>query len=253
MSQENKRRVKVFTGTCALTTAIGLSAALLVFAFVLVILPNVERAITSVAAMTIQANDGGEIIEFPPLIAELPTEVAIDYEVEQPTQAAITEQEVLERLESLKERMEDLREWQAEVLEEIEDLYIPEYTNLGEFRLTAYCLCFICTETYSYGYEDNAQNANGTQVTAHGTVPTYGRTIAADRRFPFGAEIYIEGLGWRTVEDRGGAIQNQRLDVFIPNHHSARSFGVQYAEVRIRTAHLDSVCPTLSESGTTLN
>lgn len=136
-----------------------------------------------------------------------------------------------------------------EVLEEevVEEIYVPYYTSLGTFNLTAYCLCTICTECYSYGYESNGDNKNGTQVTANGSIPTYGRTIAADRRFPFGIEIYIEGLGWRTVEDRGGAIRGQRLDVFMPNHHLALSFGRQNREVRIRTADLDRVCPSIFE------
>jgi 3D (Asp-Asp-Asp) domain-containing protein len=143
--------------------------------------------------------------------------------------------------------VEDLQEWQNEVLVELEVAYIPEYTSLGVFRLTSYCLCIECTEEWSYEHYSNADNPYFIQDTASGTIPTYGRTIAADRRFPFGTEIYIEGLGWRIVEDRGGAIRGQRLDIFIPNHHLALSFGVQNAEVRIRTADLDRVCPTLFE------
>lgn len=59
-------------------------------------------------------------------------------------------------------------------------------------------------------------------ITASGKQATYGRTIAADKsRFPFGTKLYIEGLGTFTVEDRGGAIKNNKIDVAVPSHDDA--------------------------------
>lgn len=47
-----------------------------------------------------------------------------------------------------------------------------------------------------------------------------------------GTILYIEGIGERTVQDRGGAISGQKIDVFFNNHEDALHFGRQ--EVRIK-------------------
>lgn len=59
--------------------------------------------------------------------------------------------------------------------------------------------------------------------TASGTVPHRGRTIAAPPEIPFGTKVFIddpyfaswEGGGWFTVEDRGGAVKGNVLDVYF--------------------------------------
>lgn len=81
---------------------------------------------------------------------------------------------------------------------------------VGSFRVTGYDpYCVHCC-----GKDDG--------VTASGKQATYGRTIAADKsRFPFGTKLYIEGLGIFTVEDRGGAIKNNKIDVAVPSHDDA--------------------------------
>lgn len=224
---------------------IGLIVMMMIALIVLVV-PFVTRSIASFTppsppAVTIVLT--AQESEYYPILPVVAEELSVLGE----QTPAFTEEDVLDRLISLTERMEDLHEWQSEVLEEIAEDYIPYYTNLGVFRLSAYCLCFICTETYSSGYESNEDNPNpyAIQVTASGSIPTYGRTIAADRRFPIGMQVYIEGLGWRTVEDRGGAITEKRFDIFMPGHQLARNFGVQHAQVRIRTADLDRICSSL--------
>lgn len=71
-------------------------------------------------------------------------------------------------------------------------------------NVSAYCRCSKCCFPY-----------DGTK-TASGTKPHYG-TIAAPRNIPFGTRIHIPGYGLGTVEDRGGAIKENRLDVFFPD------------------------------------
>ena len=94
---------------------------------------------------------------------------------------------------------------------------------LGEFRLTAYCPCMKCC-----GKTDG--------ITATGTLAAEGRTIAVDPRvIPYGSIITIyfaDGTSHTyTAEDCGGAIRENRIDVFFADHQAAREFGVQTAYV----------------------
>lgn len=95
---------------------------------------------------------------------------------------------------------------------------------LGEFRLTAYCPCAKCCGKW----------ANG--ITATGTTATEGRTIAVDPALiPYGATVtvyFADGTSHTyTAEDCGGAIKENRIDVFFDDHQAAREFGVQTAYV----------------------
>lgn len=66
----------------------------------------------------------------------------------------------------------------------------------------------------------------GYGVTASGKRTREGRTIAADPRvLPLGTKVYIEGVGTRIVEDTGGAIKGQKIDVFIEDLGEALEFG----------------------------
>ena len=94
---------------------------------------------------------------------------------------------------------------------------------LGEFRLTAYCPCMKCC-----GKSDG--------ITSTGTTAAEGRTIAVDPRvIPYGSTVTIyfaDGTSHTyTAEDCGGAILENRIDVFFDDHQAAREFGVQTAYV----------------------
>ena len=81
---------------------------------------------------------------------------------------------------------------------------------MGEFKTTAYCC-----ERYPH-------ICGGNGVTASGTVPTPGTTIAADWSIlPAGTWVYIENVGLRRVEDTGSAIKGNRIDVAIDTHDNA--------------------------------
>lgn len=95
---------------------------------------------------------------------------------------------------------------------------------LGEFTLTAYCPCSRCCGKW----------ANG--ITSTGTTATEGRTIAVDPAvIPYGSTVTIyfaDGTSHTyTAEDCGGAIKENRIDVFFDNHQTALQFGVQTAYV----------------------
>lgn len=78
-------------------------------------------------------------------------------------------------------------------------------TYLGSFKITGYDTCARC-----------CGNTRG--ITASGTTATVGRTCAAPKDIPFGARLWIEGIGERVVEDRGGAVHGKKLDVLCADH-----------------------------------
>lgn len=71
--------------------------------------------------------------------------------------------------------------------------------------------------------------------TKTGTVPEAGRTIAVDpNTIPLGSDVYIDGLGWRTAEDTGGAIDNTDVDVFVDTTEEATRGGRHHALVLVK-------------------
>lgn len=89
-----------------------------------------------------------------------------------------------------------------------------------EYVITAYCPCVKCC-----GKTD--------KITASGVEATEGVTIATDKSIPFGTKIYINGVGERIVQDRGGAIKNNRIDLYFDSHQEALNFGRQIKQVTI--------------------
>ena len=93
------------------------------------------------------------------------------------------------------------------------------------------------TETYiatAYILSDG----NGDGVTATGTVPSRGRTIAVDpRQIPYGSHVYIDGQGPYVAEDTGGDMRGKRLDIYFGDgkqaYREAINFGRREVQVRI--------------------
>lgn len=79
---------------------------------------------------------------------------------------------------------------------------------------------------YTSGYESTGKNPNhpAYNITSSGTQARHG-VIAAGRMYPFGTKIYLEGLGTFVVEDRGGAIKNDSIDIWTDDLNYAYKFG----------------------------
>ena len=68
-------------------------------------------------------------------------------------------------------------------------------------------------------------------ITYTGGVATENRTIAVDPDvIPLGSVVVIDGMQY-VAEDIGGAIQNNRIDVYFSDHKTALEFGVQHHDV----------------------
>ena len=58
-----------------------------------------------------------------------------------------------------------------------------------------------------------------------------GVSVAADTSIlPFGTEILIDGHKY-VVQDIGGAIQGNRIDIYFDNHDDALAFCIKYSTV----------------------
>jgi len=93
------------------------------------------------------------------------------------------------------------------------------------WKITAYCACIKCC-----GKTDG--------ITASGKKAQYG--FVACNWLPFGTKIYIKGLGYFTIQDRGakslfGDKKNhiKHLDIYLPGHNEALQFGIKYLEVTV--------------------
>ena len=87
------------------------------------------------------------------------------------------------------------------------------------YKVTAYCSCKKC-----------CGKTNG--ITAMGTHATSGRTVAASAKFSFGTKLNINGHIY-TVEDRGGAINGNKIDIYVNSHAEALAWGVRYLPVSV--------------------
>lgn len=81
---------------------------------------------------------------------------------------------------------------------------------LGEFQITAY---------------EETGNA-----CANGNYPTVGYTIACNS-LDFGTRVYIEGVGERVVEDRGGSHGDNWIDLYLGDVSACYEWGIQYCDV----------------------
>ena len=69
--------------------------------------------------------------------------------------------------------------------------------------------------------------------TATGSWPSRG-TVAVDPRvIPLGTELHIEGYGPAVAADTGGAIQGQRIDLYMDTEHECWQWGRRKVEVRV--------------------
>ena len=106
--------------------------------------------------------------------------------------------------------------------------------------VTAYCDCQQCCgwkrtwygkPVFAYGANKGKRKKVG--VTASGTDAKVGTLAADTSRYPFGTMMYIPGYGYGRVEDRGGAIKGDHIDLFFKTHKEALEWGRQQRQVRV--------------------
>lgn len=98
--------------------------------------------------------------------------------------------------------------------------------TVKKLNTSAYCSCMTC-----------CGKTNG--ITSSGNIAKEWYTIAAGSGYPIGTVIYIPALadkpngGWFVVEDRGGAISDNKIDIYMGSHAQALMFGRRNLECYI--------------------
>lgn len=93
-------------------------------------------------------------------------------------------------------------------------------TEYIAFTATGYCPCAKC-----------CGKTNG--MTASGAKAKAGVTVAMPKKYAFGTKIEIKGMGTYIVQDRGGAIKGNKIDIFFNTHQEALNFGRRTVYVKI--------------------
>ena len=102
-----------------------------------------------------------------------------------------------------------------------------KYSKKIMITATAYCACSKCCGIYADGY------------TADGSKATQYHTIAAPQSYKFGTKVYMPyfkdkpNSGIFEVEDRGGAITGDKIDIYYDSHQEALKFGVRQIEMYV--------------------
>lgn len=103
------------------------------------------------------------------------------------------------------------------IIEEVTESVPTQGTSLGTFTTTGYCSCSKCS--------------GGNNLTYSGTTPKANHTISADITvLPIGTKVMINGVVY-TVEDIGGSVQGNKIDIYYASHDEAWAHGRQKVEV----------------------
>ena len=121
-----------------------------------------------------------------------------------------------------------------------EEPTINKNYNVKIMTVTAYCPCATCCgwktnrygrPVFNYGSKRGYRKKVG--YTSTGTPADIG-TIAADTRYvPYGTKLYVQGYGFGIVEDTGGALKGNHIDIFFHSHSEAMRWGVKSMKVAV--------------------
>lgn len=149
---------------------------------------------------------------------ELPKESNIKSNTEFEIQTEIfTVEEILHQIEKTSENVtEEATEQSTEQ---------PKIVSLGTFKITAYCSCEKCCGQWALNRPNNVvYGASGAELIAD-----YSVAVDTDL-IPYGEKIIINNREY-IAHDCGGAIQGNRIDIYMSSHEKALQWGVQNLEV----------------------
>lgn len=122
-----------------------------------------------------------------------------------------------------------------------------QYPYKKKFIISSYYSPLPNQAHYFKGTYEKEVRLNGEGVHAADGTIVYPGMIAAPKSFPFGTKMEIPGIGFVAVHDRGGAIKNNRLDIWMGEGEEGLSralgWGMRTVEVTVY-----GVDPNIQES-----
>lgn len=162
-----------------------------------------------------------------------PLERTADYTLERGIQRTVQRGAAGVMVEKVKVLLEDGREIMRQTLSE-EVVKQPVARIVAEGALTSISrggqrIDFervIVARATAYSYSAGSLTSTGQRVRVGG--------VAVDPTvIPYGTRLYIEGYGYATAIDCGGAIKGNRIDVFLESDKECRKWGVKTVKVYI--------------------
>lgn len=136
----------------------------------------------------------------------------------------------IEQIEAGMDEIADRAMEDEEEFNSIDVMPVPELESIGVFTLTAYCPCVKCCGDWG---KNRPKDEAGNPI-VYGSIGVElkeGVSVAVDPSvIPYGSEIVIDGHTY-TAHDCGGAIKDNRIDVYFDDHNRALAFAVRKEEV----------------------
>ncbi len=88
---------------------------------------------------------------------------------------------------------------------------------------------------YTAGFESTGKRPGdkGYGITATGAKARHGIVAVDPKVIPLGSKLFIEGYGYATALDTGGAIKGNKIDLFYESLYDAKKFGRRQVKVHI--------------------
>lgn len=116
---------------------------------------------------------------------------------------------------------------EVEIIEEVE-AEVQDFVSLGNFKITAYCSCSKCCGEWANN------RPNGLVIGSTGEELKASYSIAVDPKvISYGSIVEINGKEYK-AQDCGGAIKENRIDIYMNSHQEALEWGVQKHEVFLK-------------------
>jgi 3D (Asp-Asp-Asp) domain-containing protein len=179
------------------------------------------------------------------------TQVKTDDNMERGQEKVIQEGQSGEKVITTKISYEDKKEVDRSVTEEVVrqpvtkvlaqgTLGVLQLASRGDSKTYYKSTISVKATAYSANYSSTGKMPGDSfyGITSSGTTATRNTngfsTIAVDpSTIPIGTKLYVEGYGFATAEDTGGAIIGKRIDVFFNDDSEAQNWGVRWVNVYI--------------------
>lgn len=152
-------------------------------------------------------------------------------ELDQKIETLLTNEDIDPLLQEIQELKSEIEILKTQLKKNTEALSNRGSERARIMKVTAYDLSYKSCKKYPEHPEYG--------ITASGKRVQEWHTVAAGPELPFGTKLYIPyfkdypNKGIFTVEDRGSAITNGCLDIYMASYEDCMEFGVKYLEVYV--------------------